>query len=84
MAAEDRSYESIQIATGIRRATPGACQRMYLISSAIGATQAELVHRGVDVSEPFHFGPEGQAPASIPGAADYNSFVSFNIPDGNG
>lgn len=42
--------------------TPGACQRMYLISSDIEATRAELVDRGVKVSEPFHFGPKGQTP----------------------
>jgi len=51
---------SIQIGTGITRVTPGAYQGMYLISSDIEATRAELVDRGVDVSEPFHFGPEGQ------------------------
>ena len=53
---------SIQIGTGMTRAKPGAYQGMYLISSDIEATRAELVERGVDVSEPFHFGPEGQTP----------------------
>jgi catechol 2,3-dioxygenase-like lactoylglutathione lyase family enzyme len=53
---------SIQIGTGITRVTPRANQGMYLVSSDIEATRAELVGRGVDVSEPFHFGPEGQTP----------------------
>jgi len=57
---------------------------MYLISSDIEATRAELVARGVDVSEPFHFGPEGEMPSLDPGRAAYNSFVSFSDPDGNG
>jgi hypothetical protein len=48
------------------------------------ATRAELVDRGVNVSEPFHFGPEGQTRGLDPGRADYNSFVSFSDPDGNG
>ena len=75
---------SIQIGTGITRVKPGTYQGMYLISSDIAATRAELVDRGVDVSEPFHFGSEGQTPGLDPGRADYNSFVSFSDPDGNG
>ena len=75
---------SIQIGTGITQVTPGAYQGMYLITSDIEATRAELVDRGVEVSEPFHFGPEGQTPGLDPGRADYNSFVSFSDPDGNG
>ena len=42
-------------------------REIYLISSDIEATRAELVDRGVDVSEPFHFGPEGQTPGLDPG-----------------
>jgi peroxiredoxin len=53
---------SIQIGTGITRATPGSFQGMYLISSDIEATRAELVERGVGVSEPFYFGPKGPSP----------------------
>src|SRR5215813_3371696 len=75
---------SIQIGTGITQAKPGADQGVYLVTSDLEATRAELVGRGVEVSEPFHFGPEGQTPGLAPGRADYNSFVSFNDPDGNG
>ena len=57
---------------------------MYLITSDIEATRAELMNRGVDVSEPFHFGPRGQTPGLDPARAGYNSFVSFSDPDGNG
>ena len=57
---------------------------MYLITSEIEATRAELMNRGVDVSEPFHFGPKGQASGLNTERADYNSFVSFSDPDGNG
>ncbi len=75
---------SIQIGTGLTRATPGTYQGMYLITSDIAATRAELVARGVEVSEPFHFGPQGQTPGLEPERASYNSFVSFSDPDGNG
>jgi len=57
---------SIQIGKGLTHMKPGALQGIYLISSDIEATRAELVDHGVDVSEPFHFGPEGQTPVSIP------------------
>jgi catechol 2,3-dioxygenase-like lactoylglutathione lyase family enzyme len=75
---------SIQIGMGITQVAPGTYQGTYLISSDIQATRTELVDRGVDVSQPFHFGPEGQTPGLDPGRADYNSFISFSDPDGNG
>ena len=56
---------------------------MYLITSDIEATRTELMNRRVDVSQPFHFGPKGQASGLNPARADYNSFVSFSDPDGN-
>ena len=75
---------SIPIGTGMTRVTPGAFQGLYLISSEREATRAELDELRVGVSEPFHFGPEGQPPGLDPGRADYNSFLSFSDPDGNG
>jgi hypothetical protein len=38
---------------------------------------------GVDVSEPFHFGPEGRAEGMHPERQSSGSFVTFNDPDGN-
>ena len=75
---------SIQIGTGITQVTPGTYQGTYLITSNIEATRAELVGRGVEVSEPYHFGPQGQTPGIDPERASYNSFMSFSDPDGNG
>ncbi|PWT88588.1 MAG: glyoxalase [Acidobacteria bacterium] len=74
---------SIQIGTGITRAIPGAFEGMYLVTSDLESTRAELIRRGVNVSEPFHFGPDGQAPGVDPEHQDYNSFASFRDPDGN-
>ena len=56
---------------------------MYLITFDSEATRAELMNRGVDMSEPFHFGPKGQSSGLNPARADYNSFASFSGPDGN-
>jgi catechol 2,3-dioxygenase-like lactoylglutathione lyase family enzyme len=75
---------STQIGEGITHGMPGTYQGLYLITSDIEATRAQLVKRGVDVSEPFHFGPDGQTPGVDPQRGDYNSFVSFSDPDGNG
>ena len=76
---------SIQIGTGITQVTPGAYQGTYLVTSDLEATRAELVSRGVEVSEPYHWGPEGQkTPGLDPGRASYNSYATFSDPDGNG
>jgi len=42
------------------------------------------MNRGVDVSEPFHFRTGRADPRLDPVRADYNSFISFSDPDGNG
>src|SRR4051812_35858698 len=45
---------SIHFGVGVTSAVPGSAQRLYLIVSDIEAARAELVDRGVDVSEVFH------------------------------
>ena len=63
---------------------PGSYQGLHLVVTDIEAARAELVGRGVDVSEPFHFGPEGQTPGLDPERRDYGTYLSFSDPDGNG
>ena len=75
---------SITIGTGLTPATPGTYQGLHLVVTDAEAARAELLERGVDVSEPFHFGAEGQAPGLHPERADYGTFLSFSDPDGNG
>jgi predicted enzyme related to lactoylglutathione lyase len=75
---------SISIGTGISSATPGSYQGMHLVVTDIEAARTELVDRGVDVSEPFHFGAEGQTPGLHPERAAYGTYLSFSDPDGNG
>ncbi len=62
----------------------GSLQGLHLIVTDIDAARAELAGRGVEVSEVFHFGPQGQTPGPDPQGASYNSFLSFSDPDGNG
>jgi len=63
---------------------PGSYQGLHLVVTDIEAARAELVGRGVDVSEPFHFRPEGQTPGLDPERRDYGTYLSFSDPDGNG
>jgi catechol 2,3-dioxygenase-like lactoylglutathione lyase family enzyme len=63
---------------------PGSLQGLHLVVSELDAARAELAARGTDVSEIFHFGPGGQVPGPDPQRSDYNSFLSFSDPDGNG
>ncbi len=75
---------SISIGTGITKATPGSVEGLHLVVSDIVATRADLVERGLDVSEIFHFESGKQAPGPDPQRSRYNSFANFSDPDGNG
>jgi catechol 2,3-dioxygenase-like lactoylglutathione lyase family enzyme len=61
---------SIALGTGIVTSTPGSVQGLQLVVSDIAAARAELVYRGVEVSEVQDF--------------PWGSFVFFSDPDGNG
>jgi len=76
---------SIHFGRGITSAVPGSAQGLYLVVSNIEAARAELIERGVDVSEVFHRAV-GEGPLSGPDPArhSYASYTSFSDPDGNG
>lgn len=74
---------SISIGTGITEATPGSIQGLHLVVTDIEAARAELLERGAEVGEPFHFGPEGQTPGLDPERRDYGTYAAFSDPDGN-
>jgi catechol 2,3-dioxygenase-like lactoylglutathione lyase family enzyme len=63
---------------------PGSVQGLHLVVNDIDAACAQLLERGVDASEMFHFGEAGQTPGPHPTRDDYGTFVSFSDPDGNG
>ena len=75
---------SITIGIGVTQVAPGTYQGLHLVVNDIEAARADLVGRGVDVSEPFHFGAEGQTPGLHPERSDYGTYLSFSDPDGNG
>ena len=74
---------SISIGVGITDAAPGSYRGTHLIVLDIEAARAELVERGVDVSEIRHMGPSGWEPGPDPERRDYSSFADFSDPDGN-
>ena len=62
---------------------PGSLQGLHLVVADIDAARAELVARGVDASELFHFAETGQTPGPDPDRRSYNTSLSFSDPDGN-
>jgi catechol 2,3-dioxygenase-like lactoylglutathione lyase family enzyme len=77
---------SIHFGIGVTSAVPGSAHGLYLVVSDIEAARAELIDRGVDVSEVFHRAGPGKPPVSGPDPArrSYFSYAAFSDPDGNG
>jgi catechol 2,3-dioxygenase-like lactoylglutathione lyase family enzyme len=83
---------SVLFGKGVTTEEPGSVQGLHLIVSDINRAHAELVERGIDVSEVFHdagglfhhAGEEGRVSGSQPERRSYGSFASFSDPDGNG
>jgi catechol 2,3-dioxygenase-like lactoylglutathione lyase family enzyme len=61
---------SIAIGKGLVESAPGSLKGLQMVVADVAAARAELVSRGVDVSEVQKF--------------DWGSFVFFDDPDGNG
>ncbi len=76
---------SIHFGTGVTSAVPGSALGLFLVVSDIEAARAELVDRGVDVSEVFHRAVgEGPLSGVDPTRRSYASYATFSDPDGNG
>jgi len=88
---------SVIFGKNVTAAAPGSAQGLYLIVSDIEAARAELLSRGVKISEVFHDasgvydGPDEpylfgrrRINGREPDGRSYRSFASFNDPDGNG
>jgi catechol 2,3-dioxygenase-like lactoylglutathione lyase family enzyme len=88
---------SVIFGKNVTAAAPGSAQGLYLIVSDIGAARAEMLGRGVDISEVFHdatgvyAGPDDpylfgrlRVSGRDPENRSYRSFASFSDPDGNG
>jgi catechol 2,3-dioxygenase-like lactoylglutathione lyase family enzyme len=86
------SAASIIFGTGVSAAAPGSVEGLHLVVTDIDAARAELIERGVDVSEVFHdgggvfhhAGTDGRVAGPDPQGRSYSSFLSFSDPDGNG
>ena len=64
-------------------APPGSFENLYLVVSDIEAARAELVGRGIEVSEIFHPGEDGPVDGPDPARRTYSSLATFSDPDGN-
>ena len=86
------SAASIIFGKGITSAKPGSAHSLVLAVDDIDAARDDLIGRGVDVSEVFHYagGPFNNAVENPrvggrdPQGRSYFSFASFEDPDGNG
>jgi catechol 2,3-dioxygenase-like lactoylglutathione lyase family enzyme len=86
------SQASIIFGKGIRSAEPGLSDSLVLAVDDIEAAREDLLARGVEVSEVFHYagGPfnnTGESPRVAgrdPEGRTYFTFASFEDPDGNG
>jgi catechol 2,3-dioxygenase-like lactoylglutathione lyase family enzyme len=76
---------SIHFGKGITTAAPGSVQNLYLVVSDIQAARRELIGRGVDVSEAFHYTAFGgpRVPGPEPNGRSYGTYATFSDPDGN-
>ena len=86
------SPASVHFGTGVTNAAPGSVERTILVVDDIQTARAELVAKGVDVSEVFH-GDDGllhhagtahRVSGADPEGGSYGSGASFGDPDGNG
>ena len=83
---------SVMFGQGLTTAVPGSVQGTFLVVDDVETARADLVGRGVNVSEVFHFdgsllraaGTKGRVPGPDPEGRSYFSFASFSDPDGNG
>ncbi len=83
---------SIIFGAGLTSAAPGSTRDLMFVVDDIEQAQAELVARGLEMSDVFHdvgsafhhAGTDGRVPGPDPDRRTYSSFASFSDPDGNG
>lgn len=86
------SNASIIFGKGVTSTKPGATQNLVLAVQDVDTARNDLIARGVDVSEIFHYaaGPfnntveNPRVSGPDPERRSYFSFASFEDPDGNG
>ena len=73
---------SIAFGKGVTTGEPGSVKRLILAVDDINAAREDVNTCGVDVSEPFHLAG-GRVPGPDPEGRSYQTYASFNDPDGN-
>lgn len=87
-----RSETSIIFGKGVTRAQPGSTQGLVLAVNSIEEARADLIARGADVSEVFHYVgfpfnnsvENNRITGRDPENRSYFTFASFEDPDRNG
>ncbi len=74
---------SVAFGKGLTTDEPGSVQRLLLAVYNVDAARADLISRGVEVSEVFHLAG-GRVPGPDPQGRSYQTYASFSDPDGNG
>jgi len=72
---------SITFGTGMPQAEPGSYRNTYLVVSDIARAHAELVERGIEVSDIYHWTQEGRTPVD-PNRVDLGKYPELAGPDG--
>lgn len=86
-----RSDASIIFGKGVSSAKPGSMRGLVLAVANVDEARKELIGRGAEVSEVFHFVdfpfndsvPNSRLPGRDPENRTYFTFASFKDPDGN-
>ena len=73
---------SIAIGKGLKTGEPGTVKGLQLVVEDIEAARAELIDRGVDAGDFFHFGAGGQTAGLHPERESYGLLL-VRRPDGN-
>jgi len=87
-----RSEASIIFGKGVTSAKPGSINDLVLAVDDIDAARADLIARGAEVSEVFHYADfpfnnsvdNPRVSGHDPQGRTYFTFASFDDPDGNG
>lgn len=79
---------SIHFGRGVTPAPPGSAHGLYLVVQDVEQARADLLERGVEVSEAYHNTYDAGVPVRedgpSPGGRSYATYASFSDPDGNG
>lgn len=86
-----RSDASIIFGKGVTTAKPGSSNELVLVVDDVDAARAELVGRGAEMSEVFHYAgfpfnnsvDKNRISGREPENRAYATFASFEDPDGN-